>query len=264
MIISTGVYASVAPTSFARTSSVVKETVKASIDVIVAPLRNTNDVREDENEVFCDGERRDPEDCLESNENNNSLNESWDDSISNDWDDDTWDDMNDVREDENEVFCDGERRDPEDCVKRQAKNTMQYRTVQESNKSNNSDDSDDLDDTNDVREDENEVFCDGERRDPEDCAEREEKNDSEDDLNSLDDSDDSDESENYEDWEESNDVREDENEVFCDGERRDAEDCAKRVAKQENQSTSNDNEQESDKEDEDKYEDKYEDEEDDD
>lgn len=76
MIISTGVYASVAPTSFARTSSVVKETVKASIDVIVAPLRNTNDVREDENEVFCDGERRDPEDCSENNEINNAQNES--------------------------------------------------------------------------------------------------------------------------------------------------------------------------------------------
>jgi hypothetical protein len=39
-------------------------------------------------------------------------------------DDDSWDDEgNDVREDNDEIFCDGERRDAEDCAKRIAKDT---------------------------------------------------------------------------------------------------------------------------------------------
>ena len=70
VVLSTGVYAGIAPSSFSRTSTAVKETVqtaiKTSIETFIPSASRTThkeDVREGKNEVFCRGERRDAQDC---------------------------------------------------------------------------------------------------------------------------------------------------------------------------------------------------------
>ena len=176
ILLSTGVYAGVAPDSFARTTTAVQETVKTVVEVISSPrIDDTQeaDVRESGDEVFCRGERRSSQEC-------DSLVLgilSWND------DEDDNNNDNDVRESEDEVFCDGEWRDAEDCAKRNAKDTEdELEDIFDDQDDSNSDD----DHGNDVRESEDEVFCDGERRDAEDCAERANK-DAEDDSDDDDD-----------------------------------------------------------------------------
>lgn len=71
------------------------------------------DIREDENEVFCRGEWRDPEDCVDNDDEDESDDDS-DDSDDNDDSDDSDDDSEDDSDDESDSNDDDDSNDDED------------------------------------------------------------------------------------------------------------------------------------------------------
>lgn len=232
LILSTWVYAGVNPGWFERTATAVKKTVQAAVQAGVStllpwtqPTRSSHDnLPEEPNQIFCDGEWRNPEDC-EAKEREVEGSGSSEHTL-------------DIREDGDEVFCDGERRDPEDCEKRTIKKQeQQIRSPKDIREEKH--EADDRRDENslDIREDDHEVFCDGERRDPEDCEKRVQKNEKEyekeyEEIAKWLDEEENESDQEYSDSEANrDDIREDDDEIFCDGERRDPEDCEKRLVK---------------------------------
>jgi hypothetical protein len=128
-----------------------------------AGVGQTGDVRENANEVFCRGEWRDPEDCRGAPITTPPVGSG----VIPPSGGASGGQAPDVRESANEVFCRGEWRDPVDCRGEPittppsdaagATSPAQVPGVS-------------VPVTGDVQEDPNEIFCDGEWRDPEDCA----------------------------------------------------------------------------------------------
>jgi cytochrome b involved in lipid metabolism len=112
----------------------------------------TTDVRENDNEVFCRGEWRDPQDCDNGSGGNDDDDDSSGSRGGDDDDDDNSRDDNDnatpstttdVREDDDEVFCRGEWRDAEDCDEDSSDDEDEDRDDDDKDDDNDKDDDDD-------------------------------------------------------------------------------------------------------------------------
>lgn len=127
IVLSTGVYAGIAPSSFARTSAAIKDAVQIVVETSLhafipdaSRLVQWSEVDENDGEVACD-----PEDCAGTEKKNEENSDGNKENIVN-----TLglkvDVELDARENDDEVFCDGERRDGENCAETLVKDNNEH------------------------------------------------------------------------------------------------------------------------------------------